>query len=677
MSAELIHLGITVSSLILLVVIPFLPVAYLLFQGQQWPKILFSAMVLGCCIQATIGLLWSHLAVRWPAAEAALLFVVWLSILGLVVWRRGKREVLIWEDAIEPKHLGLILILGAGFIIRSIHPVEVAYLGQSDAYTHLNYVHNIVGYGHLSNPVYTPGYHWILALPSIILSIDPYATARFAGAFFGTGLVLGVYVLLDQCLGRRTALFGSFCASAFPGMTLLMKTGVGAFANQFGLMLLPGIFLYYIVCIANEDLKSKDRFLLIISLCGLVAAVPMMLFHVLLIFSCERVVRLFRNRRQWLRTTARAALLLLPAICLLSFHLAQVGGGQRSRTAEMMTDYSDNKITDIGNLSKQVEKKLITTNSQSGKFFAFVLQSPYFTLLTDYLSIKRKGFGNLKLDLVAGILALLFFSLLLVGVVRMTSAYILIGCWGMITSLQAGTGFLQFSSYQREGWSLLIATCCLSGIIASAVYDFGVRSHKRIFQFGVITAMVLFTAWSVVHPPFHVPIRSGGEGELIRAVRFLGKYQENSINYCNNKEENNSLCSIIELLNNDLETVLVTRRYVGWGNQGEIAPNVIPPNSKMEILVFRNKTNDNVFQPGRQYVVLVDGTKELRGKEIISAFAMVTPSMVEATLKDRGKLLKLNDKLIQRIENLSTSAWSVDSVSISDNLSAYVVRPSN
>lgn len=673
MGTELINLGIVISSLILIVIIPFIPVSYFLFRGQQWPKILFSAMVLGCSVQATVGLLWSHLLGKYPLAETAVFAIVWLLLAGwsLKQYAKASNDIVVNDLDEDPTHAGLILILCAGFVIRSIHPIEVAYLGQSDAYTHLNYIHNIATSGYLINPVYPPGFHWILALPSLLFSVDPYDIARFGGAFFGTGLVLGIYVMLDRCVGRQAALFGSFCAAGFPGMTLLMKTGVGVFANQFGLFLLPAVFMFYILTATNRSGRKSDSWLLLISLCGLAAAVPMILLHILIIIGLERFVMLLRTQRQWLRKTFQIALLIIPAVCLLTFHMTQVGGGQRYQTAQIMTGYGGEKPATVGKMADVIENKLNDNQLQGGKIVTLVTQSPYFKLVVDYVSIKRRGFGNIRLDAVGAVLAGFFLMLLFVGIIRQGTSQIVIGLWGLITSLQAGTGLLQFSSYQREGWSLLIATCCMCGIIAAAVYRFGQQS--RLFRSGVWAVMAVSVLWCVMHPPVHFPIRSTGEDELIRAIRFLGRYGGGEEVYCRDNEQ--FLCPIQDQLSDSSKIVLVTRRFVGWGNQGEIARNVMPPDSAIPVLIVDNRDNQFIFESDRQYVVLVDKNKKLSAQHTLGAFAMVTPAMVQATLTTRHRLFKINDVILSQIKNLSDVQWDVDTIVLSDNLVAYIITP--
>ena len=365
--------------------------------------------------------------------------------------------------------------------------------------------------------------------------------------------------------------------------------------------------------------------------------------------------------------------MLLPALFLFSFHISQVGGAQRFNTAEIMTSHSGKKVAAIERIGDGVEKKLTAPKSHTGKMAKFFIQSPYFKLFSDYSSVKRHGFGNLKLDMLAGALMGLFLILLMLGLVRERSSYIVLGLWGLLTCVQASTGLLQFSSYQREGWSLLIATCCLSGVVASWVYRFGEQS--LFFRICILTVMAASTVWCVIHPPFHFPLRSSGEDDLVRTIRYLGKASEPSMEKCQDAQNSIAVCSITELLDDDLDFTLVTRRYVGWGNQGEIALNVIPFDSMLSVLIVDNKMKRDIFQPGSQYVALIDEHSRLSGQQMISAFAMVTPSLVGATMKSRERMFRLNEIIIRQIESLPESVWKVTRVQISEKLSAYVVAP--
>ncbi len=671
MAAEILQLGAVTVSLGGLLVIPFLPIAFFLFRGCQWPQVLLAALSMGCSIQAALGMLWSHQVGAQPLGEIVTLTLTWLALL-LWSWKHSVGpEVHRSEKGAAGNHGALVLILGIGFAVRTIHPLDAAYLGQSDAYTHLNYLHNIVEVGCLSNPTYPAGFHWILALPGLVFSIDPYLIARYAGAFFGTGLILGIYVLLSTCVSRRSALLGSFFAAAFPGMMLLMKTGVGVFANQFGLMLLPVIFWFYIQILYRENGFARFSIPLTFVLCGLAAAVPMMLLHVLLIFGFERLLTLLRKRSEWLRKTLKFVLICLPAIILFTFHISQVGPKQRFETATIMTDYREEIASVSKTIADRVEEETASRFPGSGRVLSLVTQSPYFTLLLDYSSVKRLGFGSRVLDILGGSLAILFSGLILAGLVRNHPGFLVIGIWGLLTSVQAGTGFFQFSAYQREGWSLLIATCCLSGIMAARIYRFG--ESFRLFRYAVLALMVISAAWAFSSPPGHPKLRSSAEDELVRTIRLIGQGPSDWSKACSAGDH--LYCNMQDLLADDLQLILVTRRFIGWRNQGEIAPNVLPPDSGIDTITVNMSGGETIFQPGFQYLVLVDEENVLSGGQLLSAFAMVSPAMVKVTLKNQRHLFKANEKILAQVRDLSEHEWSTESIRVTDRLTAILVVP--
>lgn len=671
MDTELFQLGVVNAGLALLLILPFLPLSYVLFRGEPWSKILLSAMVIGCSLQSILGVLWSHLVGRWPYGELVVLGVLWLCTIWWCVRRLEVQDEGSPDLSQKQNPLWLIAILFAAFLVRSIHPFEVAYLGQSDAYTHLHYLHNIVDQGRLINPAYPPGYHWILALPVLVFSFDPYMVVRFGGAFFGTGLVLAIYVLLEQLFNRRAALFGSFCAACFPPMTLLMKTGVGAFANQFGLFLLPVIFLFYVLTVSDGKRKTGVVTLLFLALCGLTATVAMMFLHVLLVFGSERFVMLFRAPRVWFRKTSLIVLIILPAIILLMFHVGNVGPGQRFQTANILMEYGGKKQPFSEKIATKVKAEAAQYDPAKKRIVVLIADSPYFKLMLDYLSVKRKGFGNTALNGLGFLLTCIFLSFSVYGFVTKKVNYLIIGLWGGLTSIQAGTGFLQFSSYQREGWSLLVAVCCMSGIFAAQIYQF---AHKLKLFLGVtLLSMLVSFTWSVLHPPQHIAIKSSAEDLFIRSIRFLGLESSESSIACSGT--NNPLCAMIDLLVEDIPLALVTRRFTGWGNQGEIAPNVLQNNSTLRVITTGKQDLDDIFQPGNQYIVLVDERNSMSSSQIISAFAMVTPVLVQATMRQQNFLFKQNEKIIEYIDKLPNSRWQIQKKSLSANLTAFVVTP--
>lgn len=121
----------------------------------------------------------------FPGTEATvyLCLLVGLSLLSFLSHRLRQSAVqLLSKNAIKGA-LPLLLILIIAFAVRSLHPLQSAALGQSDAYTHLHYLRHLAEHARIFNIVYPAGYHWLLALPVLVFGLDPYIVVRFAGAF--------------------------------------------------------------------------------------------------------------------------------------------------------------------------------------------------------------------------------------------------------------------------------------------------------------------------------------------------------------------------------------------------------------------------------------------------------------------------------------------------------------
>jgi hypothetical protein len=660
-------------SLFALLVLPALPLALYAIGEKGWPEVLLSALLLAAGSQAAMGLVWSHLVGQRSGLEATVFLLLW-GLVSAVVFYLGRVRRKRGRTNNNDRHYLLFLILLTGSVIRSIHPLETAALGQSDSYAHLQYLHYIVEQGYLQNGIYPAGFHWLLALPVLVFGIDPYLAARFGGLFFGTGLVLAIFVFLNTLINRRAAIFGSYCAAAFPGMTLLMKTGIGVFANQFGLLLVPCL-LYLYARLLNQEEKGKQwpyRMIFLLTGLGFAAAVPMMLLHVYIIFAIERFLALLKQRKAWLGKTMILILLCLPAILLTGFHFSRAGSGQRFQTAKILMKYGNKKVA-VAELSRKVEGLGRRYDRAQARLVKLVAESPYFHLLVDFFTVKRHGFGNVSINLLAVVLVGSYLAFLGYGYYRGSPGYLLLGIWGGLTGLQAGTGILQFSSYQREGWSLLIATCCLTGILADLVYKRVAR--YRVVRAGTCAAMVALAGWTLYHPPRHPIIQSSAEGLLIRTVRFFGRDLDRAAADCT-PDNQEPVCTISRILRNDLPLTIVSRKCAGWSNQGEIVPNVMPPQSPVATVQVGVKGGmEERFSRERQYLVLFDRWKPVLPGEIISTFAMVDPGMVAATLRQHKYLYRANGVIWSYVRKLPTGEWQMQRIILSKNLAAYVLLP--
>jgi hypothetical protein len=113
----------------------------------------------------------------------------------------------------------------------------------------------------------------------------------------------------------------------------------------------------------------------------------------------------------------------------------------------------------------------------------------------------------------------------------------------------------------------------------------------------------------------------------------------------------------------------------GWGSQGEILPNVIQPGSPVDTQLFDKKVQALDLQHGQQYVILVDKKKEMSRRDLLSAFTMVDPAMVQKTLRSHNSLFIVNNKIMDLLSVLSQSEWRVEKQEISKNLNAIILSP--
>ncbi|MCI5211507.1 MAG: hypothetical protein D3910_22610, partial [Candidatus Electrothrix sp. ATG2] len=460
-------------------------------------------------------------------------------------------------------------------------------------------------------------------------------------------------------------------AACFPGMTLLIKTGIGAFANQFGLLLIPCI-LYLYSLLAEKNNKQLGTSVLFIFAClGLAGSVPMMLLHICVIFVVERLGALVRNRQQWLRQTLFLVVLCLPAVLLTSFHFWQAGSGQRVNTARVLMEYGGKEKATTEKIVHKVQEVAKKTPAARTRLIDTVLTSPYFRLVVDFFTIKRFGFANLYIDVMGWSLLALYLSCIGYGLYRQQKGITVLGIWGALTTVQASSGFLQFSSYQREGWSLLVATCCLSGLLAGGVYN-RVRQY-RVMRGAVVLSMLAMAWWTFRHPPGHPVLQSSAESLLIETVRSVGGDQSVLQQECR-RHERKPACGLIGAFSEELPLTIVTRHFVGWHNQGEIVPNVLPLDSPVSVLTVKSGQGiTEKFFPNRQYLILLDQEKILQPYEIVSAFAMVAPSQVAAVLRQQKHLYRANESILSSLARLPKNEWLIQKKVLSEQLTAYAV----
>jgi hypothetical protein len=189
--------------------------------------------------------------------------------------------------------------------------------------------------------------------------------------------------------------------------------------------------------------------------------------------------------------------------------------------------------------------------------------------------------------------------------------------------------------------------------------------------------MLAIACWEILHPPGHPALQSSAESLLIKTVRFVGesKKTNNSQQECSD-DANNPLCGLLGGFTEDLPLTIVSRYFLGWQNQGEIVPNVLPLKSPVTAYtVSSNRGIIKPFVPDRQYLVLLDREKALQPQDIVSAFAMVAPSQVESVLRQQRYLQQANNKIASYLSGLPDNEWHIEKKALSKNLTAYAVVP--
>ena len=472
---------------------------------EAWPVQVALAVLMGTTSQAILGFLWG-VWISQPARWEGLLYLgLWLGVARVVRWR--KISIRNDEEKTTPlETIGLVASVMVGMAIRLIHPLQAWALGQSDAYSHLAMFRDLAAHGSLGNVAYPPGYAWVMVLPAALLNVDPYFVARFGGAFFGAALLFAVVAWLREgCGDRRAALAGAFLVAGFPGLVLLQKTGVGAFANQAGLFFLPMIFLGFQLAVFPRR-RTFGVVLLAISILGLLATVPMMLMHVGLVLF---LFWLCMGRKEcavampWMRRLAWAGVAM---IIVGLMWVVKVDSHRLAVTAVMLTTADET----------------VAAHVQPGALDGW---SALGLLMRDFFSIKQWGYGNGLIQSVFVVLCGLFVALVIAGVKKRKAGWGMVGVWGGLATVQTATGFLQFTAYQREGWSLLLALGCLGGLVTSWMWTAWPRLRSVI-----VLGMALLAGISLWRPPVHTLTTSTAEETLVRMARMLKTYPDLSPN---------------------------------------------------------------------------------------------------------------------------------------------------
>ena len=612
--------------------------------GKTWPIGWAFSVLAGVCSQAILGSLWGLFA-RYPARGEAVVYLgVWLLA---AIWLRLRQPSADPDAHSEPlpiwEHLGLGAVLLAGGILRLIHPLRTWALGQSDAYSHLAMFGEVVREGTLANAAYPPGYAWIIAMPAAALHLDPYYLARFGGAFLGVSLALAVYLFLTTaCRARAAALAGAFFVACFPGLALLIKTGVGCFANQVGLFLVPAIFAG--ILIAKQRPGQVRSYAVVMgAVVGLAVTVPMMLLHVALVAGLFLWLDEWARGRWWLRKLWRWRWVWVPLSLLAAFVLVRSESGVLARMVVVFT----------------------TADETAGAYVppdTFNNWTALAMLANDFFFIKRWGVGHVPTNAVFVVLLVVFLGLAVLGARRKHSGWTLLGCWGGVAVVQTATGFLQFTAYQREGWSLLIAVGCLGG----AMVSWAMTAFPRLRPV-VWAGLAVSAVWAFGNPPAHRLSNSTAEDAMIRIARMFRAYPELRPDADPLAEE------VQEFLNRHLipgaQISLITRPLM----QELMLKSVAGPQDFISYS-WRDiwRVYDLWLERSTQALVFLDREDDLDVADL-GSFAAISAAGAQSFLQQQRRSYALNRDIEAYVQRLPTNRWRVACHDVTPQLRLYYV----
>jgi hypothetical protein len=667
---------------------------------------------LGLSSQAFLGFIWNHFMERSPALEGILYFLFWLSAnVILLFWRKNPSP----EINNQPSHLQnsrgrdgarpsihtnrpffdlfggtrsvasafsrvfqvaqpspftnfLPLILVAAVILRSLDALTHASLGQSDAYTHLQFLRDAVQNGYIRNFVYPPGYSWVLALPVMTLHLDAYLVARYVGPFFGMLMVATLYLLgrrHSHTAGILTAFFAAVCPFLYP----LIKTGMGAFANQLGLFLLPLALLLYLI---------RARFLFTVILAGLAVTVPLFVFTLLLLIFMHRLLS-WRDdavSKGWWRETMLTLLPFILAFALAGFHFLSYGEHHINTTASMVT----------GIQTPPAQPQTVVTR-ESPDFLTSLKRHPAGKMVVDLMTFKRMGLGSWVPNLAAVTLGAAFIGLIVFGfrtsskvdrdlrarsdAARRSASTIgcLVGGWGFLTLFQVFTGFLEFSLYQRSGWILLQAIALGGGLIVAAILK--VEKTQKLVRPVVGMGLLICLILAFWFPPRHRCITSGAEHELASVLRELSSARIQALHSNSPLSFEHTPASPLMLRAASAPGLAVmTRRYSLFnGDQGNMAD--VLPDPAARIRQVPVETGTRLTPPSDHFLCLID---QFSGLPDMGLLDRISPELTHALAGYQTLLYKPNEVILAFLATLPATAWQITREDRGQALTIYFVE---
>ena len=507
-------------------------------------------------------------------------------------------------------------------------------------------------------------------------NLDAYMVARYVGPFFGTLMVATLY-LLGCRHNRTTGLLAAFLGAICPLLYPLIKTGMGAFANQLGLFLLPLAILLY----ASAPAMPGGRVLFAFILLGLAASVPLFVFTLALIvilnelLSCS-VVKVSGNNlpkahsatqhlnnsttgstKRWWREPLLLLLPFLLALAVAGYQFLSPGTRHIDKTASLVTG-----IQSPSSLPPAPGEK-------PPSILTGIKITPAGKLAIDLLTVKRVGLGGALMNVAVLVLVIVFAGILVAGFRGGSSMLKLVGGWGLLTTLQAATGFLEFSLYQRSGWILLQAIALAGGITISAILHFDKTKKLMRPLVGIgLLACLLLAFW---FPPQHRTITSGAENELATVLRELSSARISALDTKHPLSfETYQASPLILRAASAPKLSVITRRYTLFGgDQGNMAAVLHDPATKIRQVPVG--IDSRIVPRSDRFLCLIDRSSGLPDMGLLDR---ISPALTQSLADFQPLLYKPNEVILAFLAGLPSETWRITREERGKNLTVYFVE---
>ncbi|MEI8352869.1 MAG: hypothetical protein WCG36_11240, partial [bacterium] len=280
------------------------------------------------------------------------------------------------------------------------------------------------------------------------------------------------------------------------------------------------------------------------------------------------------------------------------------------------------------------------------------------------------GLGGGLMTFATLVLAALFAGLLIAGFRARCAALELLGGWGLLAMLQTTTGLLDFSLYQRSGWSLLEATVWAGGVVCAVVTVRGQR--WRGFRTSVGVALVATVILAFYSPPAHRFIMSGAEDELVNALRELShaRLQADGISepLC---FEHTRPGPLMTRAAQDRRLIAMTRCYTLFpGDQGDLPGTVMDPAAHIIRALVGKDTP--MPSPSGPILCLLDGELDLGDMGLLSR---ISPELTSALAGYQPLLHAPNRRIEAFLASLPRNSWSVTTEMRGPKLKLVLAKP--